>query len=155
MRPVHCVKKFPNMELFLVRISPHSDWIRRDTSYLSVFSPNAWKYRPEITPYLDTFHAVYAQKMRFSINDQKHNFLFSLNFIIIKKFFHYNQKSKKCPVIRKYISLNITYIQSTTLFKMTIYKLSLVGATWKNLLKLSQNAQKNICNKNPFQLRIQ
>ena len=27
-------------------------------SYLSVFSPNARKYGPEKTPYLDTFHAV-------------------------------------------------------------------------------------------------
>ena len=26
--------------------------------YLSVFSPNAGKYRPEMTPYLDTFRAV-------------------------------------------------------------------------------------------------
>ena len=25
---------------------------------ISVFSPNAGKYGPEITPYLDTFHAV-------------------------------------------------------------------------------------------------
>ena len=48
----------PNMELFLVRIFRHSDWIRRNTWYLSVFSPNAGKYGPEITPYLDTFHAV-------------------------------------------------------------------------------------------------
>ena len=30
------------------------------TKYLSVFSPNAGKYGPEITPYLDTFHAVSA-----------------------------------------------------------------------------------------------
>ena len=29
-----------------------------DTEYLSVFSPNTGKYGPEITPYLDTFHAV-------------------------------------------------------------------------------------------------
>ena len=36
------------------------DWIRRDTPYLSVFSPNAGKYGPEKTPYLDTFHAVKA-----------------------------------------------------------------------------------------------
>ena len=28
--------------------------------YLSIFSPNAEKYGPEITPYLDTFHAVGA-----------------------------------------------------------------------------------------------
>ena len=26
--------------------------------YFSVFSPNIGKYRPEKTPYLDTFHAV-------------------------------------------------------------------------------------------------
>ena len=33
--------------------------IRRDTEiHLSVFSPNTGKYGPEITPYLDTFHAV-------------------------------------------------------------------------------------------------
>ena len=32
---------------FLVRISPHSAWIRRDAPYLSVFSPKAGKYRPE------------------------------------------------------------------------------------------------------------
>ena len=44
--------KCPNMELFLVRIFPYSD------SYLSVFSPDAGKYGPEITPHLDTFHAV-------------------------------------------------------------------------------------------------
>ena len=34
---------------------PHSDWIRRDF----VFSPNAGKFGPEKTPYLDTFHVVY------------------------------------------------------------------------------------------------
>ena len=28
------------------------------TKYLSVFSPNAGKYAPEITSYLDFFHAV-------------------------------------------------------------------------------------------------
>ena len=44
--------------VFLVRIFPHSDWIRRDTSYCSVFSPNTGKYGPEKTPYLDPFHAV-------------------------------------------------------------------------------------------------
>ena len=40
-------EKCPNTELFLVRIFPHSDWIRRYTPYLSVFSPNAEKYGPE------------------------------------------------------------------------------------------------------------
>ena len=37
---------------------PHSDWIRRNTPYLFVFSPNAGKCGPEKTQYLDTFHAV-------------------------------------------------------------------------------------------------
>ena len=32
--------------------------ISGDTPYLSVFSPNAGKYGPEKTPYLDIFHAV-------------------------------------------------------------------------------------------------
>ena len=49
----------PNTEFFLVRIFPHSDSIRRDTSYLSILSPNAGKYWPKKTPYLDTFHAVF------------------------------------------------------------------------------------------------
>ena len=48
----------PNTEFFQVRIFLHSDWIRRNTKYLSVFSPNARKYGPEKTAYLDTFHAV-------------------------------------------------------------------------------------------------
>ena len=51
-------EKCPNTEFFLVRIFPHSDWIWRDTEYLSIFSPNAEKYGPEKTPYLDTFHAL-------------------------------------------------------------------------------------------------
>ena len=56
-------EKCQNTELFLVRIFRHSDRIRRDTDYLSVFSPDAGKYRPEITPHLDTFHAVRASEL--------------------------------------------------------------------------------------------
>ena len=52
-------EKSPNTEFFLVRVFPHSDWIWGDTEYLSVFSPNARKYGPEKTPYLDTFHTVW------------------------------------------------------------------------------------------------
>ena len=51
-------EKCPNAEFFLNRIFPHLDLIRRGTPYLSVFSPNAGKYGPEKTPYLDTFHAA-------------------------------------------------------------------------------------------------
>ena len=51
-------EKCPNAELFLVCIFLYSDWIRRFTRWISVLSENAEKYGPEITPYLDTFHAV-------------------------------------------------------------------------------------------------
>ena len=39
-------------------------------TYLSVFSPNAGKYGPEKTPYLDSFHAVefIIITIRFQIN---------------------------------------------------------------------------------------
>ena len=36
----------------------------RDTPYLSVFSPNAGKYGPEKSPYLDIFHAVQTAESR-------------------------------------------------------------------------------------------
>ena len=36
--------------VFLVRLFPHLDWIRRVAEYLSVFSPNTGKYRPEKPP---------------------------------------------------------------------------------------------------------
>ena len=51
-------KKCQNTEFFLVRILPHSDWIPRDTEYLSAFSLNMEKYGPEVTLYLDNFHTV-------------------------------------------------------------------------------------------------
>ena len=51
-------EKCPNTEFFLVHIFSHSDWTRRDTPYLSVFSLNAGNCGPEKTPYLDTFQAV-------------------------------------------------------------------------------------------------
>ena len=52
-------EKCPNTEFFLVHIFKHLDWLWRDTPYISVFSANEGKYRPEKTPYLDTFHTVF------------------------------------------------------------------------------------------------
>ena len=60
---IHCVKSVRIRSFFWSVLFPHLDWIRKDTSYLSVFSPNAGKYGPEKTPYLDTFHAVILQKI--------------------------------------------------------------------------------------------
>ena len=62
----HCLKRvrirsYSGGHFFL--IFPHSDWLRRDREYLSVFSPNAGKCGKmwtRITPYTDTFYAVYA-----------------------------------------------------------------------------------------------
>ena len=47
-------------------IFPHSDWIRRDTEYLSIFSPNAEKMRTKITPNTDTFYEVRSSRWNFS-----------------------------------------------------------------------------------------
>ena len=66
-------EKCLNTEFLLVRIFSHSDWLRRDTKYLSVFSPNAGKHGPEKTPYLDTFHAENNLWMLFEFDkNQKH-----------------------------------------------------------------------------------
>ena len=45
-------EKCPNTEFFLVRVSPYSEWIWKDTEYLSVFSPNAEKHRLEKTLFM-------------------------------------------------------------------------------------------------------
>ena len=65
-------EKCPNTELFLVLIFLYSDWIRRFTPKISVVSPKIGKHRPEITPYLDTFHAVTL----FLISDKEHHKFF-------------------------------------------------------------------------------
>ena len=49
----HCVKSVQ-----IRSISLYSVRMRENTEYLSVFTPNAGKYGPKKTPYLDTFHAV-------------------------------------------------------------------------------------------------
>ena len=43
----YCLKSIPIWS-FLVRIFPHSDWLRSHMRYLSVFSRNAEKHGPEI-----------------------------------------------------------------------------------------------------------
>ena len=48
-------EKLPNTEFLLFRIFPHSGWIRRDTEYLSVVSPNVGKYWPEKAQYCALF----------------------------------------------------------------------------------------------------
>ena len=57
----HCMKSAQIRSVFLVRIFPQLELIRIDAEYLFIFSPNAGKYEPEKTPYLDTFHAVHLK----------------------------------------------------------------------------------------------
>ena len=45
----------------MFKVETYSDYCqtsKRDTPYMSVFSPNEEKHGPEKTPYLDTFQAV-------------------------------------------------------------------------------------------------
>ena len=49
---IHCVKRVHILSFFW------SIFSRIWTGYGEIFSPNAGKYRPEKTPYLDTFHPV-------------------------------------------------------------------------------------------------
>ena len=74
-------EKCPNKEFFLVLIFPHSDWIRRDTLYVFVFSPNAGKYRPEKNPYLDTFHIVQGSQIYWMISISQ--YLVKCNLILL------------------------------------------------------------------------
>ena len=47
---------------------------RRDTEYLSLFSQNAGKYRPEKPPYLDIFHTVRLTSKTGDVTWLWHNF---------------------------------------------------------------------------------
>ena len=44
---IACAWKMSVFGVFHVLFFRHSDWIRRDTQYLSIFSQNVVKYRPE------------------------------------------------------------------------------------------------------------
>ena len=50
-------RKCAYSELFWSAFFPHSDWIRREMEYLSVFSPNAGKMLIRITPNTGNFYA--------------------------------------------------------------------------------------------------
>ena len=78
--------------VFLVRIFPHSDWIRRDTEYIFVFSPNAGKYGPEQRP----IRKLFTYPSVFSLNAWKYRpeklrvrTLFT-QFTLCKKFIYLN-----------------------------------------------------------------
>ena len=47
LRYTNTAWKVSVFQVFFVRIFPHSDWIRNDIPYFSVFSLNGGKYGPE------------------------------------------------------------------------------------------------------------
>ena len=53
----HCAKSV-HIRSFLVLIFPYSDWIRRDTEYLSVCRPNGGKYGPKNSKYRHSSRSV-------------------------------------------------------------------------------------------------
>ena len=61
--------------------------------YLSVFSPNAGKHGPEITPYLDTFHAVLGplKKVKVAVCGMKCIYLRSGTIKILGIFLSYDK----------------------------------------------------------------
>ena len=57
---LYSVWKVSIFGVILVRIFPHSDWIRRDTEYLRIQS-ECGKMRSRITPNTDAFYTVFTQ----------------------------------------------------------------------------------------------
>ena len=109
------------MEVFLVRIFPHSDWIRRDTPCLSVFSPNSGKYGLEKTPYLDTFHAVRVFKIIMMLPSLKIHAL--LTDLMIKRWFKnvcINSKMLKKETAFKLMSKNY-YVPENIIFIILLW----------------------------------
>ena len=91
----------PIFGIFLVRIFPHLDWIRRDTEYPSVISTNAGKWVPEKlwirAPFTHCRRLHFF--MRTSIISQRLNTLIFWRFSVSKSsyFVLWNTLSEKCP----------------------------------------------------------
>ena len=95
--------KCSNTKFFLVRIFQHSDWIRRDTKYLSVFSRNAGKYGPEK-------NSVFGH---FSRSEYKLflNYGFTLHFL--KNYSHKKVVYVKKETTNKYLGSHLSHTSNT------------------------------------------
>ena len=107
---IHTASKVPVFGVLLVCIFPHSDWIRRDTEYLSVLSPNAGKYGQG--------NSEYGQ---FSRSD-KSFFSFSTSKTVLQLF-----PTKKCYLI-KFLLLNS---------KKAYFLIFHISKAWKPFLHLN------------------
>ena len=131
-------EKRPNAEFFLVRILPHSDRIRRDTEYLFVFSPNAGKYGPEKTPYLDTFHALIVFMIVFMIRFKEYAFSEQLLLAtsvctIIEKTISGDKKKKDMKII----FFNFDYYISRSKFSNLLQNFSKESIIWHAIISFS------------------
>ena len=79
--------------VFLVRIFPRSDRMRRDTPYLCVFSPDAGKYGPEKLQTRTTFTHCYLITFFFS-HFTRHPFQLSVFYLILKSAIWFAQRIK-------------------------------------------------------------
>ena len=70
--------------VILVRISPYSDWIRRDTPYHSAYAGKykCGKIRTRITPNKDTFHVAYVIRTQYKMH--KHSLTTNMLYIFKK-----------------------------------------------------------------------
>ena len=105
--------------VILVRIFPQSDWIRRDTLYLSIFSPNAGKYGPESLR-LGTLFTQWLilnnfQQVEDSENFNVFNFLWSFviffesTLITCQLLRFYNDDNKKMIILIKFYCYYFIY----------------------------------------------
>ena len=86
---IHTVWKVSVFGVLLVRIFPILNWIRRDPEYLSVFSPNVGKYRPEKLQIrtLFTYWLVYqSDRYSYVFGNAKLILCFWLYFVLREKY---------------------------------------------------------------------
>ena len=106
--------------VFLVRTFPHSDWIRRDSLYLSVFSPNAGKGGPKKlwirTLFTQWKFSLGLRKKRCQASEQ----IKYLNFLC--------QKSKRWkPLTNQIVNLFSSFVHQKYKHLSNEYQLSKLG----------------------------
>ena len=104
-------------------IIPHSDWIRRDTSYRSVFSQNVVKYGPGKTPYLDSFHAVRSNEEYWRISDLTTNQTVIFTDVFQRSYFKYLRRhSEPVQSITDVLLKSLNRLNSQEIKKSFIFK---------------------------------
>ena len=111
----HTSKKYPNTEFFLVCIFLYSNWIRRFTPYISVFSPNPGIYGPKKKGDLNNFHVVITTRKYQSsiihelweknVNNARTKFRFPSYKLYKATKFYIKDFFRKCDQIRRKLQI--------------------------------------------------